>query len=183
MKLSRKLHKSGLSIAGKGHAGRRCGTSDVGPYIDPFPILSESQCPTSGPRSPPSSEIISRHGGEAVAGPRKGRELSHECWRARHPRAASEKRCGGRQKARPRANSAVEVSVSKPAVVEFWVQGDDGDGLEPISMPMPSRDCVPSRIGAVTPSSAHSRTSWSGPALSDPVTPKQTAMVAVLSSR
>lgn len=37
----------------------------------------------------------------------------------------------------------------------FWVQGDDGDWLEPISIPMPSRDCVPSRIGAVTPSSAH----------------------------
>src|SRR5712691_4565471 len=60
--------------------------------------------------------------------------------------------------------------------------GADGDGLEPMSMPMPPRDCLPSRIGAVTPCSAHSRTSWFG-ALSEPVTAKQIAMVPEFSSR
>src|SRR6266852_3021878 len=61
--------------------------------------------------------------------------------------------------------------------------GVDGDGLEPMSMPMPPRTCLPSRIGAVTPCSAHSRTSWSGLVLSKPVTAKQIAMVPELSPR
>src|SRR5258708_19102473 len=65
------------------------------------------------------------------------------------------------------------VRAAEGAATNELYGGGDGDGLEQQSMPKPLRDCLPSRIGAVTPSSVHSRTSWSTLALSEPVTAKQ----------
>jgi len=49
-----------------------------------------------------------------------------------------------------RAGEPLDRAAEGAATSELY---GDGDGLEPMSMliPMPPRDCLPSRIGAVTP--------------------------------